>query len=184
MHARATTIAALIATMLIAAGPARAEYPDHPIRYVLHVSAGGATDVMARKLGSELQKVLGQPFVIENRPGGRGASQMVELTHSAPDGYTIGSATNTHISVFQQSLKQYNVNSLTWIAKLVYEPFVFVVRKDSNINDMKDLHRRNQERSRQGRHRRLRARIGQPRRMGNADACREVAEQQRELGAL
>lgn len=139
MHARATTIAALIATMLIAAGPARAEYPDHPIRYVLHVSAGGATDVMARKLGSELQKVLGQPFVIENRPGGRGASQMAELTHSVPDGYTIGSATNTHISVFQQSLKQYNINSLSWIAKLVYEPFVFVVRKDSNINDMKDL---------------------------------------------
>jgi tripartite-type tricarboxylate transporter receptor subunit TctC len=139
MQIRATTIAALTATMLIAAAPARAEYPDHPIRYVLHVSAGGATDVMARKLGSELQKVLGQPFVIENRPGGRGASQMAELTHSAPDGYTIGSATNTHVSVFQQSLKQYNVNSLSWIAKLVYEPFVFVVRKDSNINDMNDL---------------------------------------------
>ena len=139
MHIRATTIAALTATMLIAAAPARAEYPDHPIRYVLHVSAGGATDVMARKLGSELQKVLGQPFVIENRPGGRGASQMAELTHSAPDGYTIGSATNTHVSVFQQSLKQYNVNSLSWIAKLVYEPFVFVVRKDSDINDMNDL---------------------------------------------
>ena len=95
---------------------------------------------MARKLGAELQKVLGQPFVIENRPGGRGASQMVELTHAAPDGYTIGSATNTHLAAFHQTLKQYNVDSLTWIAKLVYEPFVFVVRKDSNINDMKDLH--------------------------------------------
>ena len=128
-----------LATTLFAAMPAKAEYPDHPIRYVLHVSAGGATDVMARKLGTELQKVLGQPFVIENRPGGRGASQMVELTRAAPDGYTIGAVTNSHLAAFNQTLKQYNVDSLTWIAKLVYEPFVFVVRTDSNINDMQGL---------------------------------------------
>lgn len=139
MQARATTIAALTATLLIAAAPARAEYPDHPIRYVLHVSPGGATDVMARKLGTELQKVLGQPFVIENRPGGRGASQMVELTKAAPDGYTIGAVTNTHLAAFNQTLKQYNVGSLTWIAKLVYEPYVFVVRKDSPVQDMQGL---------------------------------------------
>ncbi len=94
---------------------------------------------MARKLGAELQKVLGQPFVIENRPGGRGASQMVELTRAAPDGYTIGAVTNSHLAAFNQTLKQYNVDSLTWIAKLVYEPFVFVVRSDSNINDMQGL---------------------------------------------
>ena len=129
----------LAATLLIAAVPARAEYPDHPIRYVLHVSPGGATDVMARKLGAELQKVLGQPFVIENRPGGRGAAQMVELTRAAPDGYTIGAVTNSHLAAFNTTLKQYNVGSLTWIAKLVYEPFIFVVRKDSGINDMQGL---------------------------------------------
>lgn len=124
---------------LIASAPANAEYPDHPIRYILHVSAGGATDVMARKLGSELQTVMGQPFVIENRPGGRGASQMVELTRAAPDGYTIGAVTNSHLAAFNQTLKQYNVGSLTWIAKLVYEPFVFAVRSDSNIKDMQGL---------------------------------------------
>lgn len=137
---RATAmIAALSATLLMAVAPARAEYPDHPIRYILHVSPGGATDVMARKLGAELQKVLGQPFVIENRPGGRGASQMVELTRAAPDGYTIGAVTNTHLAAFHQVLKQYNVGSLTWIAKLVYEPYVFVVRKDSPVQDMQGL---------------------------------------------
>ncbi len=134
-----TMLIMALATTLFATMPAKAEYPDHPIRYVLHVSAGGATDVMARKLGSELQKVLGQPFVIENRPGGRGASQMVELTRAAPDGYTIGAVTNSHLAAFNQTLKQYNVDSLTWIAKLVYEPFVFVVRTDSNINDMQGL---------------------------------------------
>ena len=130
-----TTIAAALALT----APAKAEYPDHPVRYVLHVSAGGATDVMARKLGNALQGVLGQPFVIENKPGGRGASQMVELTRAAPDGYTIGSATNTHLAAFHQVLKQYNVDSLSWIAKLVYEPFVFVVRSDSSVKDMQGL---------------------------------------------
>jgi tripartite-type tricarboxylate transporter receptor subunit TctC len=138
MRLAALLITAL-ATPLIAGAPARAEYPDHPIRYILHVSAGGATDVMARKLGAELQNEMGQPFVIENRPGGRGASQMVELTRAAPDGYTIGAVTNSHLAAFNQTLKQYNIGSLTWIAKLVYEPFVFTVRSDSNIQDMQGL---------------------------------------------
>ncbi len=139
MRTGAITITALFIALMAGSLPARAEYPDHPIRYVLHVSPGGATDVMARKLGNELQKVLGQPFVIENRPGGRGASQMVELVHAAPDGYTIGAVTNTHLAAFHQTLTQYKVDSLTWIAKLVYEPYVFVVRKDSPVQDMKGL---------------------------------------------
>ena len=139
MRVSAMILTALFVVTLAGAHTARAEYPDHPIRYVLHVSPGGATDVMARKLGAELQKVLGQPFVIENRPGGRGASQMVELTRAAPDGYTIGAVTNSHLAAFNQTLKQYNVGSLTWIAKLVYEPFIFAVRSDSNIHDMQGL---------------------------------------------
>lgn len=139
MRSSMMIITALSAVILAGATSARAEYPDHPIRYVLHVSPGGATDVMARKLGNELQRVLGQPFVIENRASGRGASQMIELKRAAPDGYTIGSVTNTHISAFHQTLKAYNINDVTWIAKLVYEPYVFVVRNDSPIKDVKGL---------------------------------------------
>ena len=121
-------------------GPsARAAYPDRPIHYILHVSPGGATDVMARKLGSVLQKILHVPIVIENRPGGRVAAQMVLLTHAKPDGYTIGSVTSTHLAVFLQSLHQYNVNSVSWIAELGSEPYIFVVRKGSHIHDMSDL---------------------------------------------
>lgn len=139
MNVQAIIVALMATAFAVAPLAARAEYPDHPIRYVLHVSPGGATDVMARKLGAELQKVLGQPFVIENRPGGRSAAQMAELTRSAPDGYTIGAVTSSHLAAFDTTLKQYNVGSLTWIAKLVYEPYVFVVRKDSGITDMQGL---------------------------------------------
>lgn len=143
MRMGANFVATLVVTVAVgitaAVLPARAEYPDHPIRYILHVSPGGATDVMARKLGNALQGVLGQPFVIENKPGGRGASQMIELTRAAPDGYTVGSVTNTHLATFHQVLKQYSVDSLSWIAKLVYEPYVFVVRSDSPVTDMQGL---------------------------------------------
>lgn len=109
------------------------------MRYILHVSPGGATDVMARKLGNELQKTTGQTFVIDNRPGGRGASQLSELKRAAPDGLTIGAVTNTHIAAFHQTLRSYNVDSFDWIAKLVYEPYLFVVRNDSPIKNMNDL---------------------------------------------
>jgi tripartite-type tricarboxylate transporter receptor subunit TctC len=139
MNVRTITVALAAAAFAVAPFAARAEYPDHPIRYVLHVSPGGATDVMARKLGAELQKVLGQPFVIENRPGGRSAAQMAELSRAAPDGYTIGAVTSSHLAAFNTTLKQYNVRSLTWISKLVYEPYIFVVRKDSPIKDMQQL---------------------------------------------
>jgi putative tricarboxylic transport membrane protein len=100
-------IAACVAALLAAMVPARAEYPDKSVRMVLHVSPGGGTDVMARKLGNALQTILGQTLVIENRAGGRGASQMAELKTAKPDGYTIGSVTNTHIATFHQTLRRH-----------------------------------------------------------------------------
>jgi tripartite-type tricarboxylate transporter receptor subunit TctC len=128
-----------LAGCALLATPGHAEYPDKPIRYIVHVSPGGATDAMARKLGNVLQQALGQPVVIENRPGGRGASEMAELKTAKPDGYTIGTVTNTHIAAFHQTLKQYDINSVDWIAELVEEPYLIVVRNDSPIKDLKDL---------------------------------------------
>lgn len=131
----------LIAALLLSASTlAPSHAADQPIvRYLLHVSPGGATDVMARKLANELQKQTGQTFVVENRPGGRGASQLAELKRATPDGTTIGSVTNTHIAAFNQTLRSYNVDSFDWIAKLVYEPYIFVVRNDSPVKSMGDL---------------------------------------------
>jgi tripartite-type tricarboxylate transporter receptor subunit TctC len=140
MHRRILMAMMVAGAMSVGAVPkARAAYPDHPIRYVVHVSPGGATDVMARKLGSELQKYLGVPVVIENRPGGRGASQMAELTSARPDGYTIGTATSTHLAEFHQTLLRYNINSVDWLARLVTDPYLFVVRTQSPIKSMRDL---------------------------------------------
>jgi tripartite-type tricarboxylate transporter receptor subunit TctC len=94
---------------------------------------------MARKLAIGLEKVLGKSIVVENKPGGRGATQMVELTSAKPDGYTIGAVTSSHIGAFNQTLKRFSIDSVDWIVGLVEEPFLFVVQKDNPVKDMKGL---------------------------------------------
>jgi len=82
----------LIALMLAAlsAGPAAAEYPDHPIRFIVPQAAGSATDTVARILGAELTKELGQQVVVDDRPGGALTIGLDLVAKSPPDGYTIG----------------------------------------------------------------------------------------------
>jgi len=132
---------AIAATLTLSpfAAVAQGQYPTHPISYLLHVSPGGATDVMARRLSIELEKTLKQPLVVENMPGGRGAAQRAKLTSAAPDGYTIAAVTSTHIGAMNQTLKSYNVDSVDWIARLATEPYLVVVPANSPIKTMKDL---------------------------------------------
>src|SRR3954449_4054183 len=66
-----------------------AEYPTRPVTLIVAFTPGGPSDVLARILGKKLEQLLGQPFVIENRPGA-GGNIAAELTaRAAPDGYTI-----------------------------------------------------------------------------------------------
>lgn len=75
---------------------ARAEYPEKPVRLIVPAAPGGAADNHARALAIELHKRLGQPFVIENKPGASGAIGMDVVAKAAPDGYTIGSNKKEH----------------------------------------------------------------------------------------
>jgi tripartite-type tricarboxylate transporter receptor subunit TctC len=68
---------------------AAAEYPDKPIRLIVPQAAGSATDTVARILGAELAKELGQQVVIDNRPGGALTLGLDLTAKSDPDGYTI-----------------------------------------------------------------------------------------------
>jgi tripartite-type tricarboxylate transporter receptor subunit TctC len=69
--------------------PAAAEYPDKPIRLIVPQAAGSATDTVARILGAELARELGQQIVIDNRPGGALTIGLDITAKSEPDGYTI-----------------------------------------------------------------------------------------------
>ena len=86
---RRTAVAALLALTL--PGLARAQaaaYPSKPIHLYIASTAGGPQDVMGRMLGDELTKALGQPVVIENKPGAGGAVAAEPVMRAAPDGHT------------------------------------------------------------------------------------------------
>jgi tripartite-type tricarboxylate transporter receptor subunit TctC len=90
-----------IASALALAGavlaPAAAQdYPTRPVRIVVPFGAGGPADNYARILGDQLQKVWGQPFVVEARPGAGSITGTQEVAKAAPDGYTLLMMSNTH----------------------------------------------------------------------------------------
>jgi tripartite-type tricarboxylate transporter receptor subunit TctC len=73
-----------------AAFPAGAEtYPDRPIRFIIPFSAGGPNDLIARPLGEKMSQALGQPIVIDNRPGANGIIGTAVVAKAPPDGYTV-----------------------------------------------------------------------------------------------
>src|SRR5580765_4807173 len=85
------TCAALFAVQTAAAQSA---YPDKPIHFIVAFVPGGATDTFARQISNDLQDALGQPIVIENRPGAGGYLAWNHVASSDPDGYTLLLAEN------------------------------------------------------------------------------------------
>src|ERR1700752_4055947 len=81
--------ACAFAVMLLACLPARADYPDKPVRIVVPVAAGGGVDVMARLLAQRLGERLNQQFVVENRPGAAGVIGSKAVIASPNDGATL-----------------------------------------------------------------------------------------------
>lgn len=77
----------------VAQGEAR--YPDRPIRIILGFSAGGPTDIVARRLAERLSNVFGQPVIVENRAGASGTIASAEVARARPDGYTLMLATSS-----------------------------------------------------------------------------------------
>ncbi len=87
----------IIAAMLAAVAPAHAqEYPARPVKIIVPFAVGGPADVYARVIGAKLQETLGQPFVIENRPGAGAVVGTDAAAKSPPDGYTLLLMSNAH----------------------------------------------------------------------------------------
>ena len=80
-------------------------YPDRPIRWILSHPPGGSADVIARLMQPKLEKILGQPLIIENRAGAGGIIAMDALSKSKPDGYTIGMGASGSLATSPRSAK-------------------------------------------------------------------------------
>ncbi len=131
---------ALLTAMI--AGPLQAQdYPNRPIRVLTTSSAGGLSDVFMRVIGDELHKTLGQPIVIENRPGGAGNIGVRACTEAAPDGYTI-CIINADPIIYSPLLYKkvpYDPDKLTPIINLFHLIQVLVVNADLKVKTVDEL---------------------------------------------
>ena len=140
---RAITLLAL--PVLLMAGPATAQdaYPNKPVRIIVPYSPGGVTDAFSRVLAQQMQESLGQPFLVENKPG---ASQMVGamiVAKSPPDGYTlyVGSITSLAMNVYTQKSIQYDpVKDFAPVSLGMTMPMFLVVNPNTvPANSVKEL---------------------------------------------
>lgn len=121
---------------------ARAAWPDKPIRFIVHSQAGGGPDMLCRALATELTKSMGQPFVIDNKPGAGGNIGMAEIVRSQPDGYTIGYANVGTLSINKSLYKSlpYDVEKqLLPVALLGYSQNALVVNNNLPVKSVAEL---------------------------------------------
>jgi tripartite-type tricarboxylate transporter receptor subunit TctC len=101
-------VAALILLLAAMAIGSAAEYPSRPVTLVVAFTPGGASDVLARILGRKLEQILGQPFVIDNRPGAGGNVAAEAVAHAVPDGYTLLAGNNAILATNAALYKKIN----------------------------------------------------------------------------
>lgn len=153
MKSKACIFAALCSLALASASAlaqTESEYPDKPIRMIVAYPPGGGTDSLARLVGAELSKELGQSVVIVNRGGASGAIGTQAAARSEPDGYTVLMATsNVTITPAIDSKSLFAVSDFEPVALLTESPFALVASPSLDIKTVSELieHTKNNEKS-------------------------------------
>jgi tripartite-type tricarboxylate transporter receptor subunit TctC len=135
-------IAAAAALLAIgAAAQTAAGYPNHLIKIVVPFTAGSATDIMARIVGEKISSSLGQPVVIENKPGAGGTLGAAQVAKSDPDGYTLLVVSTGHVvnPVLYGNLSYDTVGDFAGVIPLASLPSVLVVGANSPIHSVREL---------------------------------------------
>jgi tripartite-type tricarboxylate transporter receptor subunit TctC len=135
----------ILACLSACAGSAHAagqDYPNHPITMVISSPAGSTPDTGARALAQSMAQTLGQPIVIENRPGANGQIAAQEVVKSQPDGYTVLVAAGSTMAINPHVYPRQAVNvlkDLKAVGKMYSTDFFLIVRSDSGIGSMSAL---------------------------------------------
>lgn len=127
--------------LLLACAAQAQDFPNKPIRLVVPFPAGGGTDIVARKLAEHLRQDLGQPVIVETRPGASGNIGADAVARSAPDGYTL-MLTAAPFAIAPAMFKSLSFDPLkdfTPIAQLATVPLLVVTRAESPLNSVADI---------------------------------------------
>jgi tripartite-type tricarboxylate transporter receptor subunit TctC len=134
---------AALALALNPAAPARADepaWPSRPIRFVVPFGPGGANDIVARAVADAVSRQLGQPILIDNRPGAGSLVGTEYVAKAAPDGYTfLAPAAGVITNPLIRAHVNYREDDLLPVVLMAVSPSVIVVPPDSPIKDLKGL---------------------------------------------
>jgi tripartite-type tricarboxylate transporter receptor subunit TctC len=140
---RATTVSLAFVLIALASdrAPAQAPYPTRAVTIVIPLTPGGTADALARVVAQQLQATLGQPFVIDNRPGAGGNIGAEYVSKAAPDGYTLLCAPQGSFSVAHLLYKNltFDPRAFAPVSVLAKYPTVMLGRGDLPVNDMAGL---------------------------------------------
>jgi len=130
------------ATLAGAALVAQAAWPEKPVRIVVTFAAGGASDIVARAISEPLGKALGQPVIVDNKPGAGGTIGGAEVVRSAPDGYTLMLSNSTPLSIGPWTVPKLPYDSIkqfTHVSMLGVAPVLIMANPKTGPASLKDL---------------------------------------------
>lgn len=134
--------AAALTVASVMAGPALAqEFPSRPIRLILGFDSGSGLDSQMRTIAPAMEKILGQPVVVENRPGAGGAIAWTEVSKAKPDGHTLGSVQFPAIAglAVTGGIPFDPLQGFEFLGNFISQATVLVVRKDSPYQSVSDM---------------------------------------------
>jgi tripartite-type tricarboxylate transporter receptor subunit TctC len=134
-------ILAIVAVALATAAQAQ-PWPSKPIKYIVNFAPGGTTDILGRMVAAGLTSALGQPVVVENKPGQAGSIGAAECARAAPDGYTLcaGTISSHAINASLYSKLPYDpLKDFVPITLLASLPNMLVVHPSVNASSVRDL---------------------------------------------
>jgi tripartite-type tricarboxylate transporter receptor subunit TctC len=126
----------------LALSTAQAAYPDKPIKIIVTFAAGGASDIVARVISEPLAKALGQPVIVDNKPGAGGTLGGMEVVRAAPDGYTLMLSNSTPLSIgpFTVPKQPYDpIKQFTHVSMLGVAPVLIMANPKTGPATLKDL---------------------------------------------
>ena len=129
--------------MAVAAGPSVAadDYPSRPIKLLVPFTPGGGTDLLARIVAQKMSENMGQPIVVENKPGGNTLVATEALVRAAPDGYTLLMQTNNltaNPTLYKGKIDFDTVKDITPVAMVAGNPHVLVVNPSLPAKNLKE----------------------------------------------